>query len=626
MRSQDVLQFCQKLVRRRPLKPREGSESRLARCLNTLDLVALGVGNTLGAGVYILAGEVAKDKAGPAIVICFLVAALSSVLSGLCYAEFGARVPCSGSAYLYSYVTVGELCAFITGWNLILSYIIVTASVARAWSSAFDSLIGNHISQGLQGTLSLYMPYFLAKYPDFFALGLVLLMTGVLVLGARESVLVTKVFTGLNLLVLGFIILSGFIKGDLHNWQLTEQDYNLTASGPNGTYSLDRLGSGGFVPFGFDGILRGAATCFYGFIGFDVIATTGEEARNPQRSIPLGILTSLFICFLAYFGVSASLTLMVPYYQIDPESPLPQAFLHVGWAPASYVVAVGTLCALTSSLLGNMFAMSRVTYAMADDGLLFRRLARIHARTHTPIVATLASGNLAAIMALLFEFSDLVDVMSIGTLFAYSLVVISVLVLRYQPDWHLQTNQSTEDKTETPEPEAGPLESVPKAGILKTLKSLCDPINTSPTLKSGRIVYGCALLLVLLLTALSLVLAQWPRRVFSGDPVCTTVAVLLLVLSAGVTVTIWRQPQGPTPPPFKVPALPVLPVLSIFVNVHLMMQMTSRAWAQFGIWNAIGFAIYFGYGIRHSLEDTDPQPPASNSQTLDKNIPGAESS
>ncbi|XP_072824847.1 cationic amino acid transporter 3-like [Vicugna pacos] len=603
MWCQNVSQFCQKLARRRPLEPREGSESRLARCLNALDLVALGVGNTLGAGVYILAGEVAKDKAGPAVIICFLVAALSSVLSGLCFAEFGARVPCSRSAYLYSYVTVGELCAFITGWNLILSYVIAIASVARAWSSAFDSLIGNHVSQGLQGTFSLYMPYFLAKYPDFFALGLVLLMTGVLVLGARESVLVTKVFTGLNLLVLGFIILSGFIKGDLHNWQLTEQDYNLTTSGPNDTYSLDPLGSGGFVPFGFDGILRGAATCFYGFIGFDVIATAGEEARNPQRSIPLGILTSLFICFLAYFGVSASLTLMVPYYHIDPESPLPQALLHVGWAPAGHVVAVGTLCALTSGLLGTMFAMSRVTYAMADDGLLFRRLARVHTRTHTPIVATLASGNLAAIMALLFEFSDLVDVMSIGTLFAYSLVVISVLVLRYQPDQHLQTNGSTEDKTEVPESEADS----------ETLRTLCDPMNSTPTLTSGRIVYGCTLLMVLLLTALSLVLAQWPHRVFSGDPVCTTVAVLLLVLIAGVTVTIWRQPQSPTPLPFKVPALPVLPLLSIFANVHLMMQMTSRAWAQFGIWNAIGFAIYFGYGIRHSLEEnTDPQPPASN--------------
>uniref|UniRef100_A0A671EKJ7 Cationic amino acid transporter C-terminal domain-containing protein n=1 Tax=Rhinolophus ferrumequinum TaxID=59479 RepID=A0A671EKJ7_RHIFE len=430
-----VCQFGQKLVRRRPLETRGESESCLARCLGTMDLVALGVGSTLGAGVYILAGAVARDKAGPAIVICFLVAALTSVLSGLCYAEFGARVPCSGSSYLYSYVTVGQLCAFITGWTLILSYVIGSASVARAWSSAIDSVTGNHISRVLQGSFSLHVPH-LAQYPDFFSLGL-------LVLGARESALVTKIFTGMNLSVLSFVFLSGFIKGHV----------------------LGPLGSGGFVPFGFDGVLRGAATCFYAFVGFDCIATAGDEARNPQRSIPLGIVISLFICFLAYFGVSAALTLMVPYYQIHSDSPLPQAFLYVGWAPARYVVAAGTLCALSSSLLGAMFPMPRVIYAMAEDGLLFRGLARVHDRTHTPIIATIVSGTLAgrinkshsffdqfphlgyfqwfliplprpclcpilAFMALLFELSDLVDLMSIGTLLAYSLVAFSVLVLR----------------------------------------------------------------------------------------------------------------------------------------------------------------------------------------------------
>ncbi|VTJ77710.1 Hypothetical predicted protein, partial [Marmota monax] len=516
---QALRRFGRKLVRRRTLEPGM-NETRLARCLSTLDLVALGVGSTLGAGVYVLAGEVAKDKAGPSIVISFLVAALSSVLAGLCYAEFGARVPRSGSAYLYSYVTVGELWAFTTGWNLILSYVIGTASVARAWSSAFDNLIGNHISQTLKGSISLHVPHFLAEYPDFFALGLVLLLTGLLALGASESALVTKVFTGVNLLVLGFIIVSGFIKGDLHNWRLNEEDYELTKAGLNDTNSLGPLGSGGFVPFGIQGILRGAATCFYAFVGFDCIATTGEEAQNPQRSIPMSIVISLFVCFLAYFGVSSALTLMMPYYQLQTESPLPEAFLHVGWAPARYVVAVGSLCALSTSLLGSMFPMPRVIYAMAEDGLLFRVLARIHTGTHTPIMATVVSGIIAAFMAFLFELTDLVDLMSIGTLLAYSLVSICVLILRYQPDQEMKPG---EEEVELQE------EKVPEAEKL-TLQALFCPLNSDPTPLSGQVVYVCS----------SLLGEQWN---FS--------------------------------------------LVSIFVNVYLMMQMTAGTWARFGVWMLI---------------------------------------
>ncbi|XP_044787615.2 cationic amino acid transporter 3-like [Bubalus bubalis] len=587
MLRQYVHQFGQKLIHKQPLEPRQESE-RTTAYLNTLDLVAVGVEDTLGAGVYILTGELAKVRAGPATVICFLLAALSCVMSSLCFAEFGARVPRSGTAYLYSCVTMGQLCAFITGWNLILSYVIATASVARAWSYIFDNLIGNHISQVLQESFSLNMPYFLARYPDFFALGLVLLVTGLQVLGVRELTLVNKVFTGINILVLSFIIISGFIKGDLHNWKLTEQ------AGSTDTSSFAPLGSGGFVPFDFEGILHGAATCFYAFLGFDFIATRGGEALNPQWSIPISIMITLFICFLAYFGVSAALTLMVPYYQIHRDSPFPQAFLHVGWDPARYVVAVGTLCALTSSFLGTMFTTPPVICAMAEDRLLFWGLAQIHARTHTPIMAITSAGNLAGVMALLFEFRDLVDFMSIGTLSVYSLVAFSVLVLRYQRDQNLSKKEKTEVK---PEVEGSPFDSVPEAGNSNILKSLWFSTSTNLTWKSGQIIYGCASLLVLLLIILSLILAQWPRRVFSGDPVLTTVAVLLLLLIIGVTVIIWRQPQDPTALYFKVPALPVLPLVGIFVNVYLMMQMTSGTWAQFGVWNVTGFLIYFGYGI-----------------------------
>ncbi|XP_068389145.1 cationic amino acid transporter 3 isoform X2 [Eschrichtius robustus] len=623
---QALCRFGQKLVRRRTLEPGM-AETRLARCLTTLDLVALGVGSTLGAGVYVLAGEVAKDKAGPSIVICFLVAALSSMLAGLCYAEFGARVPRSGSAYLYSYVTVGELWAFTTGWNLILSYVIGTASVARAWSSAFDNLIGNHISQTLQGSISLHVPHVLAEYPDFFAMGLVLLLTGLLALGASESALVTKVFTVVNLLVLGFVIISGFIKGDLHNWKLTEEDYKLAVAGLNDTYSLGPLGSGGFVPFGFEGILRGAATCFYAFVGFDCIATTGEEAQNPQRSIPTGIVISLFVCFSAYFGVSSALTLMMPYYQLQPESPLPEAFLYTGWAPARYVVAIGSLCALSTSLLGSMFPMPRVIYAMAEDGLLFRVLARIYTGTHTPIVATVVSGIIAAFMAFLFELTDLVDLMSIGTLLAYSLVAICVLILRYQPDQEMRNEEGEVELQE---------EKIHEAEKL-TLQGLFCPLNSIPTPLSGQVVYVCSSLLelalmflnltleALLLSVLCLVLAQWSTPLLSGDPLWIAVFVLLLTLITGITGVIWRQPQSSTPLHFKVPALPLLPLVSIFVNIYLMMQMTAGTWARFGVWMLIGFAIYFGYGMQHSLEEvkSDQPPLKSRAKTVDLDLSSA---
>ncbi|KAM9755471.1 cationic amino acid transporter 3-like [Dama dama] len=578
MLRQCVRQFVQKLVRRRPLEPREESESRRAP-LSTLGLVLLGVGRTLGAGVYVLAGVMVMFITGPAIIISFLVVALSSVLSGLCYAELWAWVPRSGSAYLYSYVTMGELCAFIIGWDLLLY-----------------------------------------------------LVAGLLGLGARVTTLIIKVSTGLNLFVPIFMILSGFIKGDLHNWQLTEQDYRLNTSGSSSTFRsggsscLGPLGSGGFVPFGFEGILQGAALLFISYFGVYGMVTAGKLAPNPQRSIPLSMVISIFIGFLAYSGVSAALTLMVPYYQIHPYSPLPQAFLQVGWDPAAYVMAVVLLCTLLYSFLWAMVSMFHLIYAMAADGLLFQVLAQIHTRTGTPVMAILASGTLTGFTASLLSILDLVKLMSAGVLPAYTLVAVSILVLRYQQDKNLSKNEKIKEEIEIADNEPSPSEPVPEAGTSSILKTLWYPTSPIPTRKSGQIVYGCAFLLVLLLIILSLILAQWPSQVFYGDPVLTTVAVLLLLLITGVTVIIWRQPQSPTALHFRVPALPVLPLVSIFVNIYLMMQMDTGTWVQFGIWMGIGSVIYFGYGIRHSFKEKNEQSPASNSQMLDKNVPSDESS
>ncbi|XP_064028696.1 high affinity cationic amino acid transporter 1 isoform X2 [Pogoniulus pusillus] len=550
MECQKIINFGNQLLRRKNVDcTRE--DSRLSRCLNTFDLVALGVGSTLGAGVYVLAGAVARENAGPAIVISFLIAALASVLAGLCYGEFGARVPKTGSAYLYSYVTVGELWAFITGWNLILSYVIGTSSVARAWSATFDEIIGQHIATFCEKYMSMDAPGVLAKYPDIFAVLIIIILTGLLIFGVKESALVNKVFTCINVLVLAFVMVSGFVKGSVKNWQLTEQDLYNTSHIINGVNQTQEYkGVGGFMPYGWKGVLSGAATCFYAFVGFDCIATTGEEVKNPQKAIPIGIVASLLICFVAYFGVSAALTLMMPYYQLDTNSPLPNAFKYVGWDGANYAVAVGSLCALSTSLLGSMFPMPRIIYAMAEDGLLFKFLAKVNEKRKTPIIATVTSGAVAAIMAFLFDLKDLVDLMSIGTLLAYSLVAACVLVLRYQPEQPNLAYQMARTTEETDNNESVST-SDSQAGFLPeeeekcSLKAIICPPNSDPSKFSGSVVNLSTFAIGFLIVGSCILTALEPSILIK---VVWIIAAILVLL---VSFIIWKQPESKTKLSFK---------------------------------------------------------------------------
>lgn len=361
----------------------------LKRCLTTVDLTALGIGATLGAGAYVLAGQEAGAMSGPAVMISFLIAAVASLMAGLCYAEFGARVPKAGSAYVYSYVTVGELIAFFIGWNLLLEYVIGTASVASAWSGYLDSLLNGTISRGLTASVPMHTPG-LGPYPDFVAFGVTMLLTCVVAFGVGESAMINNILTVVNLLVILFVIVCGLFKANFHNWNLSQHE--VEALKGHGVPLAQNVGKGGYFPFGIRGMLTSASSCFYGFVGFDAVATTAEEAKNPQRSIPLAITISLAFIFCAYFGISAVITLMTPYPLLNVPAPLPESFDKLGWHFAKYVISVGALCALTTSLFGGMFPMPRIIYAMGCDGLIFKFLANVYSRTKTPLIATFITG------------------------------------------------------------------------------------------------------------------------------------------------------------------------------------------------------------------------------------------
>lgn len=577
------------LSRKKTLTDESVEKSDLKRCLTVVDLTLLGVGSTLGLGVYVLAGAVAKSEAGPAVTISFLVAAVASAFAGICYAEFAARVPRAGSAYIYSYVCVGEFVAFVIGWNLVLEYVIGTASVARGLSSYIDKLAGNVMQNKMREVMPINID-FLSQYPDFFSFAVVMVLAGILSSGVKESTFLNNIFTGVNLLTVSIVIIAGSLKSDVHNWKISKSEIPQAVA--------SKAGEGGFIPFGLSGIMAGAAKCFYGFVGFDCVATTGEEAKNPQKSIPVAIVISLIVIFFSYFGISTVLTMMWPYYDQDENAPLPHVFTKVGWPAIMWIVTVGAVFALCTSLLGAMFPLPRILYAMANDGLLFRCLARINPRTKTPVLATLLSGLLAGIMATIFDLQQLIDMMSIGTLLAYTIVAICVLILRYEDSSPSSFDYLSHDQG-IQSGNAGVIGSV--FHLMKLLFNLS--MIKYPSLLSSSITKWSIVLFSIFTIGFCSVIIYAGSALKDLKLWAVILATVFLFLMLVMLFIIGRQPNSSVKLSFKVPLVPIVPALSVFINLYLMLVLDVYTWIRFGVWLAIGFLIYVFYGLKNSEEE-----------------------
>jgi APA family basic amino acid/polyamine antiporter len=452
-------------------------ENRLRRILGPIGLTSLGVGAIIGAGIFVMTGRAAAQDAGPAIVLSYVVAGLGCLFAALCYAEFASTVPVAGSAYTYAYATLGELLAWIIGWDLILEYAMACACVASSWSKYLNEFLhpfNLHVPDKLS-----YDPFTVGeKYGGWvlwsnsagdpvvvlgggmnvMAMLIILFCTAVLVIGIRESATTNAILVAIKLGVVLFVIGVGIFYIDSANWTGVPVEQRLKPENPAekwgilGLIGLDRYFVGiddsirsNFTPYGLSGIMLGAAIVFFAYIGFDSISTHAEEAKRPNRDVPIAILSSLALCTVLYIGVALVITGMVPYPNIDPNAAVASAFREKGQATGSpllrwsgFLIATGALAGMTSVLLITFLSQARIFLAMARDHLLPPSIfGAVHPRFRTPHRSTMLTGGVIAVVAALTPITKLEEMVNIGTLAAFVIVCAAVLMLRIsRPDAH----------------------------------------------------------------------------------------------------------------------------------------------------------------------------------------------
>ena len=394
-------------------------ENALRRSLGPINLVTLGIGAIIGAGIFVLTGTAAAQFAGPAVVISFVIAGIGCVFAGLCYAEFASMIPIAGSAYTYGYATLGELVAWIIGWALVLEYAFGAATVAVGWSGyviGFLKFFGinlpfNPTPTGQFGVIPFHV--------DIFALGAIIVITAILVVGVKESAnfTTTAVFIKVSVVLIFIGLAIAFAFG---NWSHMVANWH--------PFIPKNLGH--FGQFGWSGIMRGAGVVFFSYIGFDAVSTAAQESRNPQKDMPFGILGSLIVCTVLYIIVAALLTGLKPYSSLNTAAPVADGVAAIGAQWGVFLVDIGAIAGLASVMLVMLLGMSRVLYTMSNDGLLWGWVGKVHPKFRTPYLTSIVVGVFVAILAAFFPIVFLAKLVSLGTLLAFTIVCLGVWVLR----------------------------------------------------------------------------------------------------------------------------------------------------------------------------------------------------
>lgn len=386
-------------------KKMRNHEGVMTRRLGVFELSMLGIGSIIGAGIFVITGQVAATMTGPAIVISFLLGAVAIGVSALMYAELSTAYPVAGGAYAYTYATAGELLAWLVGWNLLLEYGLIVPAIASGWSGYFRRFIEENFGVSfLQAISGAYNPA-AGTYFDLFAF---LITAGAFVLIARgvsASAKVNSVIVVLKLLVLGLFVLFAVPYFDVSNLQ-------------------------NFMPFGVEGIWKGAALLIFAYLGFDAVATMAEEVKNPQKTLPKGLIVAMGISTILYIIVGFMLTAIVPFHKLNVPDSLAFAMYEVGEPTVASVIALGAVVTITTVIIAHGMAFTRVCYALSRDGLLFKPFGEVHAKFGTPLKATVASGFVLSLIAALVPLKTLAELINIGTLFAYLMVAVSLVIAR----------------------------------------------------------------------------------------------------------------------------------------------------------------------------------------------------